>query len=250
MLGFLTDCRRELTQGLLQLLYPGTCQLCSRPLAPGQPHFCEACRAALTTDPFSTCPRCAATVGPYADLDGGCTHCRGLHFHFERVLRLGPYHDNPLLRQTILRLKHSSGEQLAEVLGELWAAHSEGVLRASGADAIVPIPLHWWRRWTRGYNQSAALARAIAARLGAPYRPAWIRRTRATPMQTSQPFTNRRANVRGAFRAGPPQQIAGKAILLVDDVLTTGNTCNEAAQALHAMGAARVVVAVLARGHS
>jgi ComF family protein len=242
---------RELTQGLLQLLYPGTCHLCSRPLAPPQTHFCEECAAALTADPFPTCPRCAATVGPYAYVAQGCTHCRGVSFHFERVLRLGDYHKNLLLRQAVLRLKQASGEELAEVLGRLWAVHREPALRAAGADAVVPIPLHWRRRWWRGYNQSAALAQALAARLGLPCCPGWIRRTRATPEQkATQAPTIRRTNLRDAFRAGPAGRVAGKTILLVDDVLTTGSTSDEAARALRAAGAARVVVAVLARSHA
>jgi ComF family protein len=239
---------RELTQGLLQLLYPGTCHLCSRPLSPEQAHFCEACCAALTADPFATCPFCAGMVGPYADVAHGCTHCRDVDFSFERVIRLGPY--DGLLRATILRLKHSSGAELAEVVGALWAAHREASLRAAGAQAVVPIPLHWRRRWARGYNQSEVLACALAARLGLPCCPGWIRRTRNTPQQTALTPTNRRSNVRHAFQASPSQPVAGKTILLVDDVLTTGSTCNEAAKALRAAGAARIVVAVLARSHS
>src|SRR5438874_13685940 len=99
---------RTLAQGLLQLLYPGACWTCGRPLPPEQAHFCASCRAALTADPYPTCPRCAATVGPFVHLEGGCTHCRSSSFAFERVLRLGPY--DGLLRDAILRMKHAAGE--------------------------------------------------------------------------------------------------------------------------------------------
>src|SRR5262245_49030019 len=132
---------QELARGMLQLLYPGTCHLCSASLSPDQAHFCHACRTILTTDTDSTCPRCAATVGPHAYLEDGCFHCRGVSFHFERVLRLGRY--DGLLRQAILRLKQASGEGLAEVLGALWAEHAESRLRAVQADVVVPVPLHW-----------------------------------------------------------------------------------------------------------
>lgn len=236
---------RELGQGLLHLLYPAVCGVCYESLPPGQPHFCVSCRTALTTDPHPTCPRCACTVGPFVVLEGGCTHCRDGRFPFERVVRLGPYAG--LLRDVILRLKHATGEGLAELTGELWAEHSGPRLQELGAEVVVPVPLHWWRRWQRGYNQSEALARALAARLRLPCRPAWLRRIRHTPFQTQQFTTAREENVRGAFYARPRSGLHARTVLLVDDVLKTGSTAGEAARALRAAGAARVVVAVLAR---
>jgi ComF family protein len=198
----------------------------------------------LLTDPFPTCPRCAATVGPFAHVAAGCPSCRQVAFSFERVIRLGPYDET--LKEVILRLKKLAGEGLAEVLGALWAEHSAARLADLGADLVVPIPLHWWRRWTRGYNQSEALARPLAARLHLPCRPGWLRRIRATPLQTQQTPANRKTNVKDAFQCGS-RKLAGKTVLLIDDVMTTGNTVSEAARALRQAGAKRVVVAVLAR---
>jgi ComF family protein len=238
--SFLTD----LAQGLLHLLYPGICGACDRPLAPGTGAFCPRCRTTLTTDPFPSCPRCAGTVGPFVPTDTGCRNCRDLEFRFERVIRLGPY--DGLLREVILRLKHAPGEILAENLGILWAHHAEPALREARADFVVPVPLHWWRRWRRGYNQSAALAQAIAARLGVPCRPGLLRQ-RNTPPQTQQSAAGRRDNVKGAFRARSSGELRGRSILLVDDVMTTGSTANEAAATLCDAGARRIVVAVLAR---
>jgi ComF family protein len=153
------------------------------------------------------------------------------------------------LRELILRMKHVSGEGLAEVLGELWACHMEKRLRELKADVIVPVPLHWWRRCMRGYNQSAVLAQALAHRLRIPCRTRWLRRIRNTPRQVVQSVSARRANVRNAFFAPARAELRGKTVLLVDDVLTTGSTANDAARALRAAGATRVVVAVLAGGH-
>jgi ComF family protein len=235
---------KDLAQGLLQLLYPAVCQACGRSLPTLNSPFCDTCRVILTADPHASCPRCAGTVGPFVPLSGRCVRCRPFRYHFDQALRCGPYEG--LLRELILKMKHSAGEPLAEHLGALWAEHCGARLAQWGADVVIPIPLHWWRRWSRGYNQSETLAHALAGRLSVPCRPGWLRRIRWTPLQTQQSPAGRWANVRGAFRAASRPALRGKTVLLVDDLLTTGSTCSEAARALRAAGAARVVVAVLA----
>ncbi len=244
-LSGLTALGRDLARGAAQLLYPGLCHLCGRPLPPGTDHFCPACRTELTTDRHLRCPRCAAPVGPFVPCDDGCTGCRKRGLAFERAACLGPYEG--ALRAAVLRLKRRSGEGLAELLGELWADHAGERLRGLGAEAAVPVPLHRWRRWARGYNQSAAVAQGLASRLRLAWAPGCLVRIRHTPRQTAQSAAARRENVRGAFRARPGPALAGRAVLLIDDVMTTGSTADEAARALRAAGAGRVVVAVLAR---
>src|SRR5262249_31998920 len=140
---------RALFQGLGQLIYPNSCRVCGEPLAPDSGAFCSPCRDDLLADRRPTCPRCAADVGPFVNLVDGCTHCRGEGFVFERVLRLGRYEG--LLRDVVLRLKHHAGEGLAEAVGVLWAEHAAADLHALGADVVIPVPLHWRRRWRRGY---------------------------------------------------------------------------------------------------
>jgi ComF family protein len=179
-------------------------------------------------------------------VENGCPRCRDKVLHFETALRLGPY--DGILRDVVLRLKHANGEGLADLMGALWAEHAQARLRQCGANVVIPVPLHWWRRLQRGYNQSEALAQTLADSLQLPCRPRWLRRLRHTPKQTLQTPAQRWDNVRGVFRARP--QVRGLSVLLVDDVLTTGGTASEAARALHAAGAARVVVAVLAHGPS
>src|SRR5579864_1451067 len=108
---------RDLGRGLLHLVYPGLCHLCAQPLAPGSGSLCPACHDGLLGDSAPTCPRCAGTVGPFANTTGGCVHCRDESFAFESVIRLGPY-SGPW-REAVLRLKHHTGEGLAELIGEL-----------------------------------------------------------------------------------------------------------------------------------
>jgi ComF family protein len=243
---------RAFARGLVELVYPSACLFCGSPppLAEGTGvgrvgAFCDACRNSLVNDPDAACPRCAFTVGPFANVTGGCVSCRRESFAFEAVLRLGPY--DGLLRDVVLRLKQPGSEALAEVVGELWGSVRRDALRAMAVDLIVPVPLHWWRRWRRGYNQSAALARGLASILGLPV-SFCLRRTRNTPQQTRQVASARRDNVRGAFRARRSSRLKGRSVLLVDDVLTTGSTASEAARALRDAGASRVVIATLARG--
>ena len=235
---------RSVAGGLLHIVYPGICHACGCSLGAGENSFCAACRAALTEDSHTVCPRCAATIGPHSLVDTGCSRCRDEGLQFARAFRMGAY--GGILRDVILRMKHASGEALADCLGQLWAELLKPRLQPEGIDLVLPVPLHWWRRWSRGYNQSEVLAAAIAACLGAPCRTRWLRRIRNTPRQTAQTAAGRRENVRGAFRTRRRVNLAGKVCLLVDDVLTTGTTCSEAARALRAAGAARVLVAVLA----
>jgi ComF family protein len=235
---------RTLTRGFLHLIYPGTCWVCGQFLAEEQAGFCESCRSALTHEPHPTCPRCASSVGPFVDLEGGCTRCRAESFAFDQSLRLGPYEG--LLRDVVLRQKHAHGEGLAEIVGKLWAEHLGDRLRHLKADVVIPVPLHWRKHLTRGYNQSQAMARELAAALGIPCKPRWLRRIRHTQPQTEQTPAARRENVRDAFRARTGLSLQGKTVLLVDDVMTTGSTASEAARALKATRPARVIVAVLA----
>jgi ComF family protein len=236
---------RGLLAGARDLVYPACCLLCGDPLPEGRPHFCPACQEGLFTDLHPNCPRCAGTVGPYAVRERRCPACREEAFSFEQAIRLGPY--DGLLREVILRVKHQRGEGLAELLGELWAGRAAARFAALRIDVIVPVPLHWLRRWQRGYNQSAALSRGLSATLGVPCQPSGLRRVRHTSLQPNQSPAGRKANVRGAFRARAEPALRGRSVLLVDDVMTTGATADVAAGALIRAGAARVVVAVLAR---
>ncbi len=237
---------RTLLQGLGQLVYPNACRACGAPLPPDAGAFCGTCKAALLDDPSPTCPRCAGDVGPFVNLDRGCTRCRDVRFAFNRVVRLGPY--DGVLREVVLRLKRHTGEGLAEAVAALWAVHRTDALRALDVEVVVPVPLHWRRRWSRGYNQSETLALALAAALGVPCRPAWLRRVRATPRQhLLRSSEKKRDNVRDAFATRHGALVKGRKLLLVDDVMTTGSTAHEAARPLRAAGAAQVTVAVLTR---
>jgi ComF family protein len=144
-------------------------------------------------------------------------------------------------------MKAHDGEGLAEMMGRVFAEARRPTLAEVSPAVIVPVPLHWRRRWKRGYNQSAALGRGLAVGLGVAFDPRLLRRVRYTPQQIQPTRAARRENVREAFRTRAGTSLGGRTVLLVDDVMTTGSTAAEAAKALRAADAGRVVVAVLAR---
>lgn len=234
----------ELARGLHQLVFPRVCAGCDALVDGLAVDFCAGCASALTADPHFTCPRCTSAVGPHADVSAGCPRCRDDRFQFESAGRLGPY-DGPL-RDAILRMKRQGGETLAAHVGWLWARHHADRFRALDVGVVIPVPLHWWRRVRRGYNQAEALSAPIAQMLRVEHRPGWLRRVRRTAYQTHLAVSDRRTNVRGAFRAARGARLAGATVLLVDDVLTTGSTAGDAARALRQAGAAAVHLAVLA----
>lgn len=150
-------------------------------------------------------------------------------------------------REAILKLKHADRTDLAPLFAR-WLSRAAHPLLAE-ADAIAPVPLHRWRLARRRYNQSAEIARPLAALSGVSYLADALVRKRATPIQGGRSASGRRRNVAGAFAVRPAMtaQIVGRRILLIDDVLTTGATADACAKALLAAGAACVDLAVVAR---
>jgi len=147
------------------------------------------------------------------------------------------------LRGLIQLFKYGRVPTLARPLGELL---SRALPRDRPFDMIVPMPMHWLRRWRRGFNQADLLAREVARRTGVPL-AAVVKRRRATPPQAGLTSAARRANVAAAFAATNAEHIRGRRVLLIDDVLTTGATASACARILRQSGAASVTVLTLAR---
>jgi ComF family protein len=150
-------------------------------------------------------------------------------------------------RTLVHALKYGDRLDLAPIMGR-WMAHAGRELIAS-ADAVVPVPLHWRRQWARRFNQSALLAEVVAKAGGRPLVHAALKRVKATPQQVGLDKPARALNVQGAFRvpADGKAEVAGRKLLLVDDVLTSGATVDACARALLRAGAANVDVLVFAR---
>ena len=115
------------------------------------------------------------------------------------------------------------------------------------ADALVPVPLHWRRLWSRRYNQSLLLARALGRRTGVPVDADSLLRRKPTPSQAGQSAGARRRNVAGAFFVARPESVRDRRLILIDDVLTTGATANACARQLKRAGAKTVYLMTLCR---
>jgi len=175
------------------------------------------------------------------DEDGRCALCRlGLN-GFDAAYSFGAFEAE--LRELIHVFKYGGVETLAQPLGRFLAL---ALPRDERFDAVVPMPLHWMRRWSRGFNQSELLAREIGRRASVPVRKL-VRRVKATTPQAGLTNAKRRANVGGAFRVRRGANARGLRVLLVDDVMTTGATASACARVLKQAGAARVVLLTVAR---
>jgi ComF family protein len=144
----------------------------------------------------------------------------------------------------IVRFKYAGRSDLAERFSAIMAATS--ALATPEVDLVVPVPLHPRRLVERGFDQAALLGAPIARRLGIAHAPRALLRLRATAPQASLDRDARSANVANAFRCSAPRHVAGRRVLLVDDVRTTGATLSACAEALRAAGAADVRSLVLA----
>ena len=194
----------------------------------------------------AACSRCALPLGPWARRDGGCSQCRGESLGFDAAIALGPY-QGPI-RQLCLLLKHERNAWLARWLIDLLLEARAEVARLPQDAWVVPVPLHWRRRWERGYNQADELARRLAKRLSL-HRSVTLRRVVCDRAPGAEGRVERAQVMRDVFRVRPNANrgLAGRTVILVDDILTTGATCGAAARTLKKAGAARVVVVVIGR---
>lgn len=206
--------------------------------------MCPECLESLERLHGRRCGRCAQSYGSPQALDeqGVCGVCRREPPAYDRLAAFGPYEG--ALRRAIQLLKYDGIQPLGAALGERAASAADFVERI---DAVVPAPLHPSRRRPRGFNQAELIARAAAARLGLPVETKWLERTKATPPQAGLSRSERRANLRGAFRVRRPEALVGKRVLLVDDVATTGATFEACAKALKRAGARYVAALAVAR---
>lgn len=205
------------------------------------------CRACLAKpEPLAAEYSCVQCRAPFAskfplDEQGRCALCRRGVRGFDAAYSFGFYENE--LRELIHLFKYGRIQTLSSPLGWLLA---RALPREQSFDVIVPMPLHWRKRWQRGFNQAELLAREIGRRTNVPVRNA-LRRVRGTASQAGLTSAKRRENVSGAFRSKNRAELDGRRVLLIDDVMTTGATAASCARALKRAGVRHVTLLTLAR---
>lgn len=233
---------KQLVRSLSDLALPAACEVCGGP-AGDLRWICQTCLASLEKlEQAPACPRCAFPLVLKGD---PCPRCRGRGFgRIRHIARLGVF-DAPL-RDLVHRMKYHRRWGLCADLADRLLARTDIRDLLVSADVVVPVPLHWRRSLSRGFNQAELLADHLTRHTNR-YVVDALRRRRSTPTQTSQPSVSSRIrNVRDAFELHRPLTVAGRRVLLVDDVMTTGATLREAARALLPAGPACIDAIVLA----
>ncbi len=236
---------RSALHATLDIVFPPGCIACRRSVERGA-GLCAACWRSMR---FIERPYCERSGVPFAqDFGPGLLSPEAIAHPpvYGRARAVAHYDDGPA-RRLVHALKYGDRLDLGRPMGA-WMARA-GVELLADAQVIVPVPLHRARLWRRQFNQAAVLAREVSRASGVPWDPMALRRVKPTASQVGMTRPQRMDNVQGAFAVAPDRAdaVAGRRVLLVDDVLTTGSTLNAAARALERAGAAGVDVLVFAR---
>jgi ComF family protein len=227
----------------LDLALPPLCAACREPVE-GR-GLCPACWSKLS---FITRPYCERLGIPFVyDPGPGILSMEAIADPPAYQRARAAVRFDEISRALVHALKYGDRLDLAPMMGR-WISRAGGELLAE-ADALLPVPLHWRRQWARRFNQSAMLAAAISAESGVPIAAGALKRVKATAQQVGLTRSERAANVQGAFKVPKEGKaaVAGRRLILVDDVLTSGATVDGCARALLRAGAANVDVLIFAR---
>jgi len=224
----------DLRDDVLDFIFPQHCVICKKYLSRKEQNVCQVCWEKLIRLPYPFCVECRSFI----EKESHCRQCKdesGLGL----IYSLGNFDDS--YQNLVYAFKYDQlvnvGIRLGAVLGEQIREDK----RFAGFDFLVPVPLHPSRKRKRGFNQSEILADEISQKVGLSVLKDVLRRKKRTKDQTNLNAAQRQENVRGAFKVRDQDEILGKNIILVDDVVTTGATLKECARSLTQAGANSVL---------
>ncbi|HEY9166218.1 MAG TPA: ComF family protein [Candidatus Kryptonia bacterium] len=228
-----TDGLSRIAESFVNFVYPPSCTTCSRDLKRGEFYICSRC-----WDSFERVARTETII-------------QGIEEKFLRDESIDAmdavflFGDDSRVRTAVHLLKYNGAEAIAKRFGVLIAAKIAADVKMSSCEVIAPVPLHSARERERGYNQSELITRSVACELRVLHLPRLLKRTRQTQTQTLFDAEGRRRNIAGAFTVDDrlANRVAGRKILLVDDVITTGSTIRECAGELKKGGASEIYAA-------
>ena len=224
-------------QNLLQTLFPSTCACCGDVLLTGEKQICINCLANLTATFYS------------AHDDNHTERQLAGRIPYQHATSLYVFRKGNTVQQLVHAMKFHSNSDLCIFMGRQMGLELLHSGRFDDIDLLVPVPLHWRRRLQRGYNQSELLCRGISEVMGRPVNKRALLRHRNTHQQSMQASGDREENVRDAFSVRHPDDLQGKPLLLVDDVLTTGATLGSCCDALKSVNNLKISIATLSIAH-
>ena len=233
----------ELSERLLRLLFPVRCPVCDRPVPRREGLICEACYRRL---PFVREPYCMKCGKPLTRSEEEyCRDCMSAAHAFEKGRAILHYEGE--IRKSIYRFKYAGRREYARAYALLAKEHLAEFIRATDAQAIVPVPLHTKRYRKRGYNQAELLAGEIGRIFSIPVETHLVKRVRNTVPQKQLDLAGRQNNLKRAFKICR-NDVKLKTIIIVDDIYTTGSTVDALSRELRQHGVERIYVLALACG--
>lgn len=238
---------QPLIDAVLDFIYPRVCVCCNHELELDESFICQSCEDSLTYIQTPICFACGSPV--FRESVERCDNCLREHIYYDQIRSELDYNDE-LVRQMIHAFKFEYMNSMVSGLSKYLILAYEQYYTHEQIELILSVPLHKSRLRQREFNQAHLLAKHFANEIHLPLRDDLAIRNRSTQPQSQLKPDERMKNVKDAFSILNPDEVSGKTILIIDDIVTTGSTVNEMSKVLRECGATRILVLSLARAYT